>query len=266
MLPNLSIPSIKLIGPVKIHPFGAIVALALIIGYHLALRQAKKDGLNVEIMGTTGIWAAVIGFIISHFFWALFYNYHLVKENPFILLMVWRGISSYGGFFGGALGAWICLRREKVAPGPYLEALLYGLVPAWAIARIGCTIAFDHPGRVTNFFLGMADMKGVVRHNLGFYEALWTIVLIIVLYGLKNYRPFRNFSFALIFILYSSVRFFLDSLRVEDKLYWGFTPGQYFSAIVFGIGVYIVIRGLKDRAQGASSVAKAMEDKGHGAQ
>ena len=249
MLPNLSIPSIKIFGPIQIHPFGAIVAVALIVGYNLALRRAQRTGLDVEIMGTTAIWAAVIGFAISHLFWAVFYNHHLVKENPLILLMIWRGISSYGGFFGGALGAWICLRREKVTPYPYLEALLFGLIPAWAIARLGCTIAFDHPGRITSFVLGMADKSGVVRHNLGFYEMLWTVVLVIMLYMLKNYRPFRGFPFALIFLLYASVRFYLDSLRVEDRLYWGFTPGQYFSAIVFGIGCYLLVRGLKTRNQ-----------------
>ena len=249
MIPNLSIPSITIFGPLKIHPFGAIVALSLIVGYHLALRRARKTGLDIEIMGTTVIWAAVVGFAISHFFWAVFYNHHLVKENPLILLMIWRGISSYGGFFGGALGAWIYLRRANTTPYPYLEALFFGLVPAWAIARLGCTIAFDHPGRVTTFVLGMADMEGVVRHNLGFYEMLWTIVLVIVLYSLKNYIPFRGFSAGIIFLLYSSVRFFLDSLRVDDRLYWGLTPGQYFSVIVFGIGVWILSRGIKERGE-----------------
>ena len=136
----------------------------------------------------------------------------------------------------------------NTAPYPYLEALLFGLVPAWAIARLGCTIAFDHPGRVTNFVLGMADMKGVVRHNLGFYEMLWTVVLTIILYGLRNYKPFRGFPIALIFLLYSSVRFYLDSLRVEDRLYWGLTPGQYFSMIVFGIGVWIAWKGMREKS------------------
>ena len=247
MLPNLNIPSITIVGPVKIHPFGAIVALSLIIGYHLALQRAKKTGLDVEVMGTTAIWAALVGFAVSHVFWAVFYNHHLVKENPLILLMIWRGISSYGGFFGGALGAWLYLRNRDVENYPYLEGILYGLVPAWAVARFGCTIAFDHPGRVTDFFLGMADMKGVVRHNLGFYEMLWTVVIVLILYGLKNYNPFRGFPIALVFLLYSSARFFLDTLRIEDRLYWGFTPGQYFSVIVFGIGLWIVWKGMRGK-------------------
>jgi prolipoprotein diacylglyceryltransferase len=49
--------------------------------------------------------------------------------------------------------------------------------------------------------------------------------------------------------MYAPVRFFLDSLRVSDPLYWGFTPGQYFSVALFLLGVFLLIRGLKKRSE-----------------
>ncbi len=247
MLPNLYIPSLTIYGPIKIHPFGVLVALAVIIGYHLALARASKVGLNPGTYGDMAIWAVVIGFVVSHFFWALFYNFPLVKENPLILLMIWKGISSYGGFFGGAIGAWIFLKWKGVPALPYMETTLFGLVPAWAIARTGCTIAFDHPGRTTSFFLGMADRAGIVRHNLGFYEMLWAVVMTIILYALKDYRPFRGFHFVLVLLLYAPLRIFFDSLRVGDKTYWGYTPGQYFSVILFLMGTFILIQGIREK-------------------
>lgn len=247
MLPNPSLPTIQLVGPLKIHPFGFLVALALLLGYWLVLRRAKKTGLDPQIAADTGLWAIIVGFIVSHLVWALIYNPPLVRDNPLILLMVWKGISSFGGFFGGAFGAWAYLRRKGIPPLPYLEAILFGLVPAWVVARLGCTTAFDHPGLKTSFFLGMMDSSGVVRHNLGFYEALWTLVIALILYALKNYRPFRAFHIALVFLLYAPVRFFFDSLRIEDRTYFGYTPGQYFSVILTGIGVYLVVKGIKER-------------------
>jgi phosphatidylglycerol:prolipoprotein diacylglycerol transferase len=246
MLPNLSIPSLTIYGPLKIHPFGFMVATALIIGYQLGTLRARKTGLDIKIFADAGLWAIGIGFVVSHLFWVVFYNHHLIKEEPLIILMVWRGISSYGGFFGGAFGGWLYLRRKGIPPQLYLEPMLFGFVPAWVIARFGCTIAFDHPGTPTSFFLGMADASGVVRHNLGFYEALWTIVIVAVLYALKNHYPFRGFHFALVFLLYSPVRFFFDSLRVGDRTYLGLTPGQYFSIIVFVVGMNYLIRGIKE--------------------
>ena len=257
MLPNLTIPSIKIFGPVKIHPFGMLVAIALLLGYWLGTGRAKKTGLDLQIAADANLWAITIGFVISHLFWAILYNYHLVRENPFLLVMVWKGISSYGGFFGGAFGGWIYLKRKGVRPLPYFEAMLFGFAPAWAVARLGCTIAFDHPGRKTNFFLGMADGSGVVRHNLGFYEAMWTIVIVAILYMLRDYRPFRAFHLALAFLLYAPVRFFFDSLRIDDRLYLGFTPGQYFSVIVTGVGIWLLVKGLKEKKVPASGKIKS---------
>lgn len=247
MLPNLTLPSIKLIGPLQIHPFGALVAIALGIGYWLALHRTKKTGLDPQVTADAGLWAVIIGFLISHLFWALFYNHHLVKENPLVLIQVWKGISSYGGFFGGTFGGWLYLKRKGIPPLAYLEAMLFGFVPAWIVARMGCTTAFDHPGRRTDFFLGMADQAGVVRHNLGFYEVLWTAIIAFTLYALRNYRPFRAFHISLVLLLYAPVRFWFDTFRIDDRTYFGFTPGQYFSIIVTGIGIWLLIKGLQER-------------------
>lgn len=249
MLPNLTIPSLKIIGPLQIHPFGVFVGIAVVLGYWLGMGRARKTGLDLKTAADASLWAVVIGFVISHLFWGIFYNYHLVRENPLLLVMVWNGISSYGGFFGGAFGGWLYLKKKGIRPLPYLEAMLFGFAPAWVIARVGCTTAFDHPGRKTDFFLGMVDGSGVVRHNLGLYEALWTLVIVIILYLVKNYRPFRAFHIALVFLLYAPVRFFFDSLRIDDRLYWGWTPGHYFSFIVTGVGIYLLVKGLKERSK-----------------
>ena len=254
MIPNLSIPSFTIYGPIQIHPFGVLVAIALVVGYHLALDRARKTGLDLKVFADAGISAVAIGFAVSHIFWAVLYNYPLILKNPLLLLMVWKGISSYGGFFGGAFGGWIYLKKKGVPSLPYLEAMLFGFVPAWVIARTGCTIAFDHPGRTTSFFLGMADGSGIVRHNLGFYEMLWTIVIAAALYALREYRPFRAFHISLVFLLYAPVRFFFDSLRVGDRTYLGYTPGQYFSVIITGIGIYLLVKGWKEKSRGKKRV------------
>jgi phosphatidylglycerol:prolipoprotein diacylglycerol transferase len=175
------------------------------------------------------------------------YHPDLLVKNPLSLFMVWGGMSSFGGFFGGTAGALIYLKRKKVLLMPYSEVLLFGFVPAWILGRLGCTITFDHPGTPTDFFLGMADSAGVVRHNLGFYEMLWTIAITLVLYGLRNTRPFPGFHSVLVIFLYAPVRFAFDTLRVADPRYdpryFGMTPGQYFSIALFLLGVFLLFHG-----------------------
>jgi phosphatidylglycerol:prolipoprotein diacylglycerol transferase len=234
---------------VKIILFGGLVVAAVFAGCELAYLRGKRTDLNSRFVVDASLWAIFTGFTLSHVVMVVLYHPDLLLKNPMTLFMVWGGMSSFGGFFGGIAGIFIYLRRKRVPLLPYYEAIMFGFVPVWILGRLGCTITFDHPGTPTDFFLGMADKTGVVRHNLGFYEMLWTIVITAVLYGLRNYRPFEGFHAVLIIFMYAPVRFFLDSLRVSDPLYWGFTPGQYFSVALFLLGVFLLIRGLKKRSE-----------------
>jgi phosphatidylglycerol:prolipoprotein diacylglycerol transferase len=232
MLPNLNIPSLRLFGPIEIHAFGVLVAVAVLLGFSLGKRRAANVGLDPNICASGMTWGVFAGFVFAHWVSAVFYFPERIADDPLYLLKFWDGISSFGGFIGGILGTYWYFRRMNVSFLDYTEAILFGLVPGWAVGRLGCTIAFDHPGLPTDFILGMMDEQGVVRHNLGLYEMVAALVLTGVLYLLKNVRPFRGFHCALVMVLYAPVRFLCDSLRIADKLYLGFTPGQYFSIIM----------------------------------
>jgi Prolipoprotein diacylglyceryltransferase len=232
MLPNLNIPPVKLFGPLELHAFGFLVAVAVFLGFYLGKRRAANVGLDPNICASGITWGVFTGFIFAHWVSAIFYFPERIAADPLYLLKFWDGISSFGGFVGGILGVYLYLRRMNVSYLDYIEAMLFGLVPAWVIGRLACTIAFDHPGLPTNFILGMMDEQGVVRHNLGLYEMLAALVLTGLLYLLKNVRPFRGFHCALVMLFYAPVRFLWDSLRIADKTYLGLTPGQYFSIIM----------------------------------
>jgi phosphatidylglycerol:prolipoprotein diacylglycerol transferase len=229
--------------------FPTLVGLAIFVGLELAVRRGKRIGLDTRALIDGSLWTLISGFFLSHLFFIVLYHPQMMMDNPMVLLRFWGGMSSYGGFWGGVLGGLLYLKIKRVPMIPYCETALFGFVPAWILGRLGCTITFDHPGTPTDFFLSMTDKAGVVRHNLGFYEMLWTIVITVVLYGLRNYRPFEGFHAVLVIFMYAPVRFFLDSLRVSDPLYWGFTPGQYFSVALFLLGVFLLIRGLKKRSE-----------------
>lgn len=248
MLPFLTNPTLTLNGNLEISLVHVLVMAAVVIGCELGFRRARRTGLDLDIMAKASLWAVGAGFVVSHLVAEILYFPHVAADDPLTLLMVWGGLSSFGGFFGGVLGAYLFLRRRGAPIIPFLEAGFFGFVPAWILGRLGCTIAFDHPGLPTTFFLGMADGGGVVRHNLGLYEMLYTVLITAVLYGLRHYRPFEGFHLVLIIFLYSPVRFFLDTLRIADRRYWGYTPGQYFSMVLLMLGVWLLIRGRKTAA------------------
>lgn len=259
MLPNLYIPPLIIFGPIQIHPFGVLVAVAVLLGYELGIRRARRVGLDPRTCATGMIWAVVGGFAMAHWFFVVFYFPEQLAEDPLSFFAFWGGLSSFGGFVGGFLAAWIYFRKVKAPFVQYGEAALFGFVPAWILGRLGCTIVFDHPGLKTDFILGMEDNHGVVRHNLGLYEMLLAVFLTIAIYALKNKRVFEGFHVVLVLLIYAPVRIFLDSLRIADKVYWGFTAGQFFSFFMLGLAVYLVFKGLMGRKKSICTVQENAE-------
>ena len=250
-LPYTNPPSLSL-GPLEFHLFGLLVGTAIISGSVLASKRAKDLGLDERVVNEVAIWAVVPGMICAHLYSAIFYFPEEVIANPMYLLYFWDGISSFGGFLGGAAGVLYFLRKHDLPFWDHAEPVIYGFVFAWIFGRLGCTFAFDHPGIPTDFALAMpyplpldGEPAGTLRHNLGFYECVYTIGMFAFLFSQRRRSLPVGWMLSVTLILYCPVRFGMDFFRAVDKLYWGLTPGQY-AAIALGIAgawVYLTFRG-----------------------
>jgi phosphatidylglycerol:prolipoprotein diacylglycerol transferase len=245
MIPYFQQPSLPL-GPVSIHAFGVLVAIGILLGIRLIRRRAVATGLDAAQAERMTMRVVIGAFLISHIFDRLTYFPRETLENPLTLLKFYDGISSFGGFLGATLMTLFYIRRwsDPVERWRYMDLIAYALPTGWFFGRMGCFVAYDHPGRETTFFLGQQYSDHVVRHNLGLYEALFTLPLALAYLWLgrrgRQLRP--GLLVALLPIVYAPVRFLFDVLRTGDARYFGLTPGQY-SAIGFLIlGIFVLIR------------------------
>ena len=248
-LPYAKPPALEL-GPLSFHLFGFLVGTAIICGTVVASRRAKLLGLDEGVLNEVAMWAVVPGMIGAHLYSALFYFPEKVFENPLYLLYFWEGISSFGGFLGGTAGVLYYFRKHRLPFWDHAEPLLYGFVFAWIFGRLGCTVAFDHPGLATDFALGMpfperivvggsAEIAGTVRHNLGFYECLYAMVMFAVLWSQRNRPLFSGWIISTTLLMYCPIRFGLDFLRAADAVYFGLTAGQYAAIGLFVLGIWV---------------------------
>lgn len=259
MIPYFEQPTLSL-GPVTLHAFGALVGAALLAGSALVARRCRKTGLDPEAGGDLAIYAIVAGFVVAHLYATLAYFPRDVLERPLLLLRFWENISSFGGFAGGLFGIWLFFRVR--APGlargdrwKYLDAVVFVLPFAWAIGRLACTVAHDHPGTLTAFPLGVslatpearayivshydfagrlaelpppAQLARMAFHDLGWYEFLYTLVAIVPAFLFLDRKPRQPGFYAIAFlVLYVPARFALDFLRLVDARYLGLTPAQW---------------------------------------
>lgn len=236
-LPYVAQPTLSL-GPLKLHAFGVLVAVAVVVGARLARSRAQRTGLDPRHLEGMLTWVVAAGFVGGHVLDLLFYEPRVFLHDPLKVLKLWDGIGSFGGFVGAILGAFAYVRRHRLASAfRYVDAIAYGFPFGWVFGRLGCAIAYDHPGVPSTFFLAETYRDGIQRHNLGLEEALLTIVLAGFFFFAERRRPRPTGWFvAWLALLYAPVRFLLDGLRIGDTRYFGLTPAQYGSIALFVVG------------------------------
>jgi phosphatidylglycerol:prolipoprotein diacylglycerol transferase len=242
MIPYFEQPSLSL-GPLTIHAFGVLVALSILSSMYLVRRGAAAWGLDPATAEWLTIWILLGGFAGAHLVDRLVYFPADTLVNPWSLLRFWEGLSSFGGFLGAIVGAALFVRHEHLGTQKwlYLDLIAYAFPGGWVFGRTGCFLAFDHPGSATSFFLAQRYTDGVVRHNLGLDEALFTlpVALLFLWLGRRRARA-PGFFLGLLAVLYATARLFLDSLRFVDVRYFDFTPGQYGAAAILVVGMLIL--------------------------
>jgi phosphatidylglycerol:prolipoprotein diacylglycerol transferase len=233
----LPLPPLDLWGH-SVYPFPLLVGIAIIVGCSVAYHRGRQLGLSIDDMLTVMIVAVVTGFFGSHLVYIYGYHPDKIVGRPAFLFDVFRGMSSLGGFTGGTIGVIAYLRYRRLALAPFADAIAYGFVFAWIFGRLGCTLAFDHPGSVTTFPLGMAfpgndTVSAGIRHNLGFYEVPWSIAVAIWFFR-ERHRPKYPGWYPVMFVLtYVPLRLPLDFLRAADARHAGLTPAQWFLLLLF---------------------------------
>lgn len=257
MIPFYRPPSWSL-GPFTLEVFGIFVMLGVLIGARFASKDAERRGLDRNLMADFAFWGLIGGVIGGHLVHLFFYHPEELEAGGLIkLLKVWDGLSSTGGLLGGVITALIFFRQKKVKFHTYADPLAIGTSIGWAVSRLGCFAVHDHPGRVTDFFLGVkfpanvlgAGVPAATRHDLGLYDALALFAMFGILYTLRNHAKMTGRLLPLLALMYGVCRFLFDFLRAMpgdlgyvDARYLGLTPAQYvcFAMVAYGLwGLFV---------------------------
>ena len=235
---------------VAIQPFGLLVAIGVIWGARVTEKRSSRLGLRSDLISDFITHVVIIGFVLGHIFDRVFYEPEIILKEPWDLLMPWRSLSSFGGFFGAVAGAFIWKARRKIEITVPLDNVAYGMPVGWFFGRLGCFVVHDHPGKVTDFFLAVdnyqyGSLPIAPRHDLGLYEVFWSAAMI-VLFAMLDRKPRpHGFYTGLITVAYAPFRFMLDFLREADATYLGLTPGHYSAILALALGAYVLWRAYK---------------------
>lgn len=240
MLPNLHW-SIITVGPLTLQVWGMFVALGIVVGLLVAKQYASDRKLNPAYIVDGGFWIVLTALAMSRV-WFVATEWQLFAGRLPDILKIWEGgMSMSGGLVGGILATYIYFKRKKVKILEYVDVLAYGLPAGYAVGRLGCFFIFDHPGIVTDFFLGeVYYLDGLVRHNHGLYLSITGAVMFAVFTYLRFKAKPKPPYFITIFLLwYGTTRLLLDNLRINDSEWYGLTAAQWLGFVFVVVGLII---------------------------
>lgn len=249
---NIPIPGSDAVLP--LHGFGVLVAVGFMVGGTIAQRRARVMGDDAEAINRLIGWLVLGTFVGGHVGYGLMYKPDEYLKNPVEFLKFWQGLSSFGGFAVCVpLAIWFFV-REKLSVWRYLDHLAHGMAIGWFFGRMGCFVAHDHPGTPTDFYLGVYGTcagtpdRSVACHDMGLYEALWSLTMFGVLLIMDRARTWKDGVQVLVFGLsYGPVRFAMDFLRPEstDARYGMFTPAQWGCLVLTAVCAALLVRRLR---------------------
>jgi phosphatidylglycerol---prolipoprotein diacylglyceryl transferase len=232
------------IGEFEVTSFGALVAVGALVGLWLFRRELRRAGLPEGAVdtGIAGVCGGLAGakllWVVEHF-----------GEEPLVDLLLSRGgMSWFGGFAGGLLaGVWL-MHRRRLPPVALLAAATPGLAIGHAIGRVGCFLVGDDYGRPSDLPWAVAFPNGLppttVRvHPAQLYEMAALIPIALLLIRLRRHGRPDRFVLGAYLVLTGALRFFIEFVRVNERVLGGLTVAHFASLSVITVGMGLLLRG-----------------------
>lgn len=228
--------------------YGVLIALGMLIGIALAVREAKRVGISEDDVLNIAIIAIPVAIICARLYYVIF-SWDYYSQNPSEIFNIrGGGLAIHGGLIGGILTGFIYAKVKKLDFFKTADAVMVGMPLAQAIGRWGNFINGEAHGGPTSLPWGIM-VDGVKVHPTFLYESIWDfgIFLFIMLYMRKK-KTYEGEVIVSYITLYSIGRFFIEGLRTDSLMFGPIRMAQFIS-LVGVVGGLVLHFYLKNRAK-----------------
>jgi len=171
IVPNLVEPA----HGVPIRGYGTGLLVAILASFFLVVYLAKKKSIAAEKVYSLALWSVVSGIIGARFFYVTEYWQEMFLDHSGQILplgeLLFRllnfaqgGLVVFGSILGGALGAFIFMRLNKMPVLRTFDMMAPAMALGSAIGRIGCLLNGCCFGGVTDVSWGIVFPVGSPAH------------------------------------------------------------------------------------------------------
>lgn len=262
---ELSIPSpahgVWQLGPFPIRGYAFSIIAGIIIAVWLGGRRWQAQGHGRDDVADVAMWAVPAGIIGGRVYhvitdWQLYFG----AEGRGLLaaLRIWDGgLGIWGAIALGFVGALYGCKRHDLDFTAFTDAMAPGIVLAQAVGRIGNWFNQELFGQPTTLPWALeidvahrpAGYSAIgLYHPTFLYELLGCVAIAFILMWAERRFGLRNGQvFALYVALYCSVRFGVESLRIDEAHHILGLRLNQITAIVVGVTAAWLVRVRRSR-------------------
>lgn len=228
---------------IEIMWYGILISIGVILGTILALREAKRVGVDENAFIDLLLFAIPAAVIGARIYYVLF-SWDYYKDNPIqILNFRGGGLAIHGAIIAAVITAVIFTRKRNLDFWQIADIAAPSLALGQSIGRWGNFINQEAYGIPTDLPWGIM-VNGVKVHPTFLYESIgdFLIFLFLIWYRKKKVK-ISGEVFLLYIVLYSCVRFFVEGLRIDSLMLGPIRVAQLVSVVSIIIGlVYFYVR------------------------
>ena len=208
--------------------YGIILALAMLAGLLLCMKQAKHYGLTEDNVLDMVLWAVPCCILGSRIYYVVFYLDLYRNADGSLdwgrIIAIWDGgLAIYGTVIAGVIVALLYTRHKKLKFAAMTDLAVMGLLLGQIIGRWANFINREAFGGLTDLpwrmRLWVSAYQYIEVHPTFLYESLWNLVgLLLILLVVSRGRRFDGENTWFYFLWYGLGRSWIEGLRT-DSLY-----------------------------------------------
>ncbi len=254
---------------IDVYWYGVLIAAAFLIGLQIAVFNAKRTGFDGDHFYDFipyGMFFAIIG---ARLYYVLFsFSYYKDHLNEIFSIRD-GGLGIYGGIILGAIALYVFAKKRNISFLKMCDLAVPGVAIGQAIGRFGNFFNKEAFGGYTDNLFAMrirTDVASFIPEGMEIFNFngadyiqvhptfLYESVSCILIFSfLMYYLPKRKFDGHILLLyaaLYGFVRFFIESLRQDQLLIFGFPVSMLVSLVAFVTAVSIIwIKTKKTRSE-----------------
>ncbi|GAC1433523.1 MAG: prolipoprotein diacylglyceryl transferase [Terriglobales bacterium] len=233
--------------------YGLLVALGVLVGLWISVRNSQKQGINADHAWNFGILVVLFGIVGAKILYII-NDWSIYAAHPREIFSL-STLQAGGVFSGGLIGAFVAaawyIRKHHMPALATCDAFAPGLAIGHAIGRVGCFAAGCCYGKATNHFWGVTFTNQLANYWTGtplnqaleptqLFESVVELANFFILMWMFKRKKFDGQVFGAYLFLYGVARFFLEFLRDDPG------RGEVFGGVMTGtqlISICLVLGG-----------------------